>query len=61
MILNDKDYAAIDMAASEYFKCKKVEQKCPRCSSNIVVTIHNNAYEVRCEKPGCIAERFRGI
>lgn len=61
MVLNDKDYAAIDAAAAEYFKNKKVEQKCPRCSSDMVVTIRNNAYEVRCEKPGCITERFRGI
>lgn len=61
MVLNDKDYAAIDVAAAEYFKGKKVEQKCPRCGSSMIVTIHSNSYEVRCEKAGCISEKFRGI
>ena len=61
MVLNDKDYAAIDAAAAEYFKGKKVDQKCPRCASGMSVIIHNNAYEVRCKKTDCIKERFRGI
>ena len=61
MVLNEKDYSAIDAAADEYFKGKKVEQKCPRCASGMSVTIHGNSYEVHCEKTGCITERFRGI
>lgn len=61
MVLNDKDYTAIDAAAAEHFKGKKVEQKCPRCASGMTVIICNNAYEVRCKKAGCITERFRGI
>lgn len=61
MVLTDKDFSAIDAAAAEFFENNKVEQKCPRCSSDMVVNIHGNSYEVRCKKDGCITERFRGI
>ena len=61
MVLNNKDFAAIDAASAEYFRDKKVEQKCPRCASEMVVKLYSNSYEVSCKKVGCISERFRGI
>ena len=60
MVLNEKDYTAIDAAAAEFFKEQNVQQKCPRCSGVMVVDVQANSYEVRCEN-GCISERFRGI
>jgi ssDNA-binding Zn-finger/Zn-ribbon topoisomerase 1 len=61
MVLNNKDFAAIDAAAAQYFSEKKIEQKCPRCGSEMIVKLNSNSYEVRCKKVGCISERFRGI
>lgn len=61
MVLNDKDFAAIDNAASEFFKNKKIEQKCPRCGSEMACDMFGNSYEVHCKKENCISETFHGV
>jgi hypothetical protein len=59
MVLNNKDFAAIDAAAAEYFKGEEIKQKCPRCANEMVVNRYSNSYEVCCKSSGCISERFR--
>ena len=61
MELNNKDFSAIDTAAREYFKDKKINQKCPRCGGEMSCVVSGNSYEVKCNKSGCISERFVGI
>lgn len=61
MELNDKDYATIDKASSEYFKDKTISAKCSRCGGEIVCIEHGNSYEIKCKKNNCISEIFRGI
>lgn len=61
MDMNNKDFAAIDQAAKEFFKSGKVNIKCPRCGNNMVCIVTGNSYEVKCKKTGCISEKFSGI
>lgn len=61
MVLNNKDFSAIDNAAAEFFTKNKIDQKCPRCGSNMVCDVFGNSYQVHCKKDGCISETFHGV
>lgn len=61
MVMNDRDFAAIDKAAEEHFRYGVIQQKCTRCGSAMECVENGASYTVRCTKGNCISETFRGI
>lgn len=61
MVMNKKDFDAIDRAVEQQVKSGKVTERCPRCGKTLVYTQMGTSYEVKCPAPKCISEVFRGI
>lgn len=61
MILNEKDFAAIDKALEQQMKHEKITETCPRCGNQLLYIQYGSSYEVRCATDGCISEVVRGI
>lgn len=61
MVLNNKDFTAIDKAAAEFFQDGKIITKCPRCGGEMVCVEHGASFVVKCGKNNCISEKFVGV